>query len=526
MTKSDLTGIDRRSFLRTTAAAGAATVLTGSMLSRVALGQQRGGTLRAALLGFNVVNTLDPQKAILNSDFWALSTMFNALVKFDGQMKIVPDLAENWSISPDLTTYTFNLRKGVKFHDGGEMTAEDVKFSLDRIRNPDIKVPNQKKFEKITAIDIVNKYTVRIKTSEPFAPLLTFLSSMPTGAQIISKTAFGKIGEEGFAKNPVGTGAFKIKEWRANEKLVFVAHKDYFEKGMPYLDGVDLLLIAEETSGITAILGGQIDLASTAPFADVPKLEKDPNITVTKVPGFNNRFMAMNLTKPPFNDVNFRRALSMSIERPAIVEAVLFGEGRPLAGAIPAALPWAYTKSRDICTFNPERAKAELAKSSVKPGTEVKVITWGSGWWKRWTEIVCAQVNQVLGMKFSPEVLEANVAFQKFRANDMEAQNTGWIGRVELDEYLGELFHSKGARNFNGYSNPKVDTIIEASRREFDQAKRGDLARQAEDIIAEEVALLFCFNANAHSMMSKKVKGFVALPSQSLGSQFPPVSLG
>lgn len=133
MTTHDSNGIGRRSFLKGTAAAGAATMVTGPMLSRVALGQSRGGTLRAALLGFGVVNTLDPQKAGLNSDFFVLTTMFNTLVKFDGQMKIVPDLAESWT-NPNPTTFEFKLRKGVKFHDGTEMTSDDVKFTLERAR--------------------------------------------------------------------------------------------------------------------------------------------------------------------------------------------------------------------------------------------------------------------------------------------------------------------------------------------------------------------------------------------------------
>lgn len=526
MTTHDSNGIGRRSFLKGTAAAGAATMVTGPMLSRVALGQSRGGTLRAALLGFGVVNSLDPQKAGLNSDFWVLTTMFNGLVKFGEGMKIVPDLAESWT-NPNPTTFVFKLRKGVKFHDGNEMTSDDVKFSLDRVRSEQTKSPNRGKFTAIDNVEAVDKYTVRISTKTPFVPLLTFLTNMPTGSQIISRKAFEKMGEEAFAKAPVGTGAFKFKEWKPGEKLSFVAHKDYFEKGLPYLDAVDIPLIPEEPSGITAILGGQIDLASTAPFADVPKLEKDPNIVVRKTPGLNFRFCALNLTKPPFNDVYLRRALSLATDRQGIVTAALFGEGSPMWGSIPPAISWAFEKKpRELCVFNPERAKAEFAKSNAKAGLEAKVITWGSSWWKRWTEIFVAQVNQILGVKFSVEVTEANTAFQRFRTNDMEAQCTGWIGRAEADEYIGECFRTGAPRNFNGYSNPEVDKLIDASRQEFDQAKRGELIKKAEDMVVEEMPFIFTMNNNAHNMWTKKVKGFVSLPSQAFGSQFPPVSLG
>lgn len=526
MTMNDSNGMGRRSFLKGTAAAGAATLVTGPMLSRVALGQTRGGTLRAALLGFGVVNTLDPQKAALNSDFWVLSTMFNGLVKFDGSMKIVPDLAESWT-NPSPTSLVFKLRKGVKFHDGNEMTSDDVKFTIDRVRSEETKSANRAKYASIDSVEAVDKYTVKVNTKVPFVPLLTFFTNTTTGSQIISRKALEKMGEDAFAKAPVGTGAFKFKEWKPGEKVAFVAHKEYFEKGLPYLDAVDIPLIPEEPSGITAILGGQIDLASTAPFADVPKLQKDPNITVSKTPGLNFRFIALNIQKPPFDDVHFRRAVSLATDRQGIVAAALFGEGSPMWGATPPAISWAFQKKpRELCVFNLERAKAELAKSKYKAGTEASVMTWGSSWWKRWTEIFVAQMNQNLGVKFTVEVTEPNAAFQKFRANDIQAQATGWIGRVEAEEYVPECFRTGGPRNFNKYSNPEVDKLVDASRVEFDQAKRGDLLKKAEDLVVEDMPAIFTMNNNAHNMWTKKVKGFVPLPSQNFGSQFPPVSLG
>lgn len=519
-------GIGRRGLLKGGAALGVATIASGSLLARTAMGQQRGGVLRAALLGFGVVNTLDPQKAALNSDFWCLSTMFNSLVKFDGKMQVVPDLAESWT-SPDQTTMVFKLRRGVKFHDGSEMTSEDVKFTIDRVRDEATKSPNRSKFTAIDKVEAPDKYTVRITTKEPFVPLLTYLSNMPNGSQIICKKALLAMGEDLFSRKPVGTGAFKIKDWKPGDRLVFTAHKEYFEKGLPYLDGVEIPLIPEETSGITAILGGQIDLASTAPFADVPKLEKSPGITVAKSPGLNWRATYLNIHKPPFDDVHFRRAVSMAFDRQAIVDAVLFGEGRPMWGCIPASIPWAYQSTpRPLCVFNAERAKAELAKSNVKPGAEVKVLTFGSGWWKRWTEIFCAQVNQTLGMKFAPEVFDSNVFMQKWGKNEMDAAAGGWIGRVEADEYIGDCFHTSGSRNYGKYSNPEVDKLIEASRREFDQAKRGELIKKADDMIVEDCPVIFTLNNNAHNMWTSKVKGFVHLPTQSFGTQFPPVNLG
>lgn len=517
-------GLDRRTFLKASAAAGLATGL--GVLPWTTTVNAATGHLRAGLVGFSVVNSLDPGRAALNSDFWALSALYNGLLRLSPDMTLEPELAESWSREGD-TTLEFKLREGVKFHDGEEMTSEDVKFSLERVRDEAFGSPSRGKFLAITAIDTPDKYTVRITTAEPFAPLATFLHNGTTGSQIISKKAYETMGAEQFGRTPVGTGPFKIIEWRPNERIVMTAHTEYFVAGQPAAAKCDIILIPEETSGASALKAGDIDVASSLPFAEAGQLEQDPAIKISRLPGMNFRLTVLNNNKAPFDDTHFRRAVSMAFNREAVVKAAIFGEGSAMHGCTPPAIAWAYRKSvREVCQFNPERARAEMANSRYKPDeVEVAVETWGAGWWKRWTEIFVANTNQVLGTRFRTEVLDPNTAFQRYKAMECTAQNSGWIGRMEVDEYMGDCFHTKGSRNFVKYSNPKVDALIEKGRTEFDQARRGQYYMEAEDLCVEDCPVIFAINNNAHSMWRTGVEGWVPTAGQALGSQLGPVTV-
>lgn len=517
MTKSRRQGVDRRTVLGT----GAAVAASGMIPPWLSSPAHAAGTLRAGITGYNVINTLDPGKHSLIPEAYLVWALFNSLVKFNSKMEVVPDLAESFA-AKDGTTLEFKLRKGVKFHDGSEMTADDVKFTIERLLDEKFASPNKGKVSEVKEVRIVDPHTVMIVTTQPFAPLLAFLTNARTGTQIVPRKVVEAVGNEAFGKAPVGTGAFKLKEWKANESVTLAAHEGYFMPGQPTLATVEVPMIAEESSGVTALKGGQIDLTSTAPFADIPTLEQDKSLTVLKQPGMNCRFIALNHRKPPFDDIHMRRAVSMAFDRNAMVKVVLFGEGVPSHGLIPPSLAYAYeTKPRETAVYNAERAKAEFAKSKYA-GTKVSapILTWGAGWWKRFIEVFTLQVNQTLGTNFTVEVNEANTVYARLRAGDYHGSVWGWLGPVDPDEYVGEILHSKGWRNFFGYSNPKVDELAEKARAELDMKARGELYKEAENVAIEEAAVLPCFCSNIHNLMSTRVTGFTQLPYSNFGDQF------
>jgi peptide/nickel transport system substrate-binding protein len=515
--------VTRRTVLKSGAAAA---VAAGAGLPWT-LGSARAAsqTLRAGITGYDVINTLDPGKASLIPEFYVIWGVFNCLLKFNEKMEIVPDLAQSYKVGAD-GSYEFKLRPNVKFHDGTTMTADDVKFTLERLLDPKFAAPNHSKVSAIDEVVAVDPLTVRIKTKEPFAPLLTFLCNARTGTQIVAKKAVQTLGAEAFGKKPVGTGAFMVKDWTPSQRVNLAAHPHYFISGKPRMSEVAMPFISEETSGVTALLGGQIDLTSTAPFADIPNLEKDHAIKVYKQAGLNTRFIALNNRKPPFDDVHFRRAVSMAFSREAMVKVVLFGEGVPSHGLIPPSLRFAYNpKPSPLTTYDATRAKAELAKSKYKEGTEAAILAWGSGWWKRIVEVWTAQVNQTLGTKLRVEVTEANTVYARQRAGDFQGSVWGWLGFVDPDEYLYDILHTKGYRNFQGYSNPKLDDLLSKARQEFDRSKRGAMYKQAEAMMIEDMPLVPCFCSNIHNLASTKLSGFVQLPYSNYGDTFQNLKL-
>jgi peptide/nickel transport system substrate-binding protein len=485
---------------------------------------QAGSTLRAGITGYNVINTLDPGKMSLIPEAYIVWALFNGLMKLDANSNPVPDLAESFSVV-DNNTIEFKLRRGVKFHDGSDMTSDDVKFTLERVLDEKTNSPNRSKVSALTRIDVPDAHTVRLVTKEPFAPLLTFLSNARTGTQIVPRKGVTAAGDE-FGKRPVGTGAYMLRDWRPGERVTVSAFPGYFG-GSPRIETVDMPLIAEESSGVTALLGNQIDMTSTAPFADIPNLERNAAVTVMKQPGLNCRVISLNNRRAPFDDPVFRRACSMAFDRNAMVRAVLFGEGVVAHGLIPPSIGYAFGGTqRPLCTFDPARAKAELAKSKYPNGAEAEILTWGQSWWKRMAEVFVAQCNQTLGTKFTVQVTEANTVFQRHRSGEYQGSVWGWLGLLDADEYLFEMLHSTGWRNFYGYANPRFDDLVTRARSELDQAKRGALYKEAENVMTEEMPILPLFVSNVHNLMNKRVQGFRQLPYSNFGDQFGHMTLG
>ncbi|QDL94625.1 ABC transporter substrate-binding protein (plasmid) [Paroceanicella profunda] len=514
--------LDRRTLFK---GIGAVASLGAFGLStRAALAQTT--TLRAAITGYNVINTLDPAKASLIPEFYVIWSVFNGLLAFDETMKIVPDLAESYHALED-GGLEFRLREGVTFHDGSALTSEDVKFSIERLLDPDTASPNAGKVGQVDRVEVVDPLTLRIYTKEPFAPLLTFLTNARTGTQIVSKSAFEAMGAEAFGRAPVGTGPYKIASWDSGTGLKLTAHDGYFGGPGSFTD-VEVPLITEEASGVTALKGGQIDMTSTAPAADVEQLMKDPTIQVARQPGLNTRFISLNLTKPPFDDVHFRRAVSMAFQREAMVKAVIFGEGVPGNGVIPPLLGDYHNPApRDVTSFNPEAAKAELAQSKYAADAHpVTVVTWGGGWWKRMAEIFAAQVNQVLGTSFTVEVTDSNAAYSRQKSGDFTASVWGWLGMVDPDEYMGDIFHTDGWRNFGRYSNPEADALIEAGRAEMDPARRAEIYREVETMVLADAPVVPCFFSNIHNLLRADLQGFRQKPYSNFGDQFHDMHMG
>ncbi|CAM3586371.1 Solute-binding protein family 5 domain-containing protein [Bordetella sputigena] len=511
----------RRSFLRGAGAAAAAPLLQlpGLALAQSAASQ---GLLRAGITGFNVINTLDPAKASLLSEFYVIWASFNSLLKFDAQMGLVPDLAESYA--PVDGGFEFKLRRGVKFHDGSDMTADDVKFTLERLADPATGSSNRGRFSGIREIRVLDDYRLQILADHSRAILLSSLTNTRTGSQIVSRRAYERLGAAEFERRPVGTGAYRIMDWKANSVVELQAHEAYFVSGKPRLARVSMPLIPEESSGMRAVLGGQLDLTSTAPFADVKSLESRKDVRVFRSTGLNNRYITLNTRRAPFDDPHMRRAVSLAINRDVLVNAVLFGEGKASGSLLPPSLS-GQDRLPELARFDAERARAEFAKSRYKPGATGVVLGWGSAWWKRFAEIAVAQVNQVLGTRFTVEVYDSNTVYSRLKAGDYDAAVWGWLGLTDPDEYLGETLGTGKWRNFQGYSNPAVDELLEKGRDTVDRDERARIYQRAEALAMEDMPAVPCFVSNIHNLASPRLQGFEQLPYGNYGDAFQNLTL-
>lgn len=520
------TGISRRDFIKYSGLSlgvlGASTFLPNGKL--LAASPKYGGHFKPASVGYPVIRSLDPAISSLICEHQTTWVMFNALVRFDADMNIVPDLAQSWSL-PDEKTYEFKLFEGIKFHDGTDCTAEDVVFSLERVRDPSTGSPHKDKLLEVDEIRALDKNTVRITTKKPFAPFLSYLCNARTGTQIVSKKAVEKYGAD-FGKNPVGTGPFKLVDWKPGEKLEFVKHEKYFMKGLPYVDKVTEYLIQEESTATNAIMSKDVDLLSSVLFSDIKALQETKGIEVIKQPGLNIRFVMLNCQKKPFDDLNFRKAFAHSFDRKHLLDAVLYGEGVIAHGIIPPSIKWAFHPTLNAQFFNPEKAREYLKKSKYgKTDLNFSILTFGTGWWKRWAEIIAAQSSEVLGVSVKVDVLESGAVATRLQTGDYQSGVWGWRGLVEPDEYAFDNFHSKGTKNQSKYVNPKVDELLEKARTTLAQSERAKSYHMAEEVIADEAPYAYCFIQMEHNALRSPVKGFVQLPFNAFGQQFDRVWL-
>ena len=325
------------------------------------------GTFRVAV-GVDP-DTLDPVQMTTTTVANMVDYVIETLTFIDPEGKIQPGLTESWSVSPDGLQVTLKLRRGVTFHDGTPLDAKAVKWNLDRVKDPALRVPIRAPFP-MKEIEAVDATTVRVTLTRPSAPFVSALSW--TTSAIVSPAAADKQGNE--YKNivhPVGTGPYVFKERKKGESLT-VTRFDRYWGTKPHYDTVVFRIVPEAATRESLILAGQVDLIVLPPIADLPALGKNPAVKVLLAPSDRTIFIAMNNTKPPLNDVRVRQALNYAVDKNAIIQSVLFGAADLMdAPMAPSLFGYCRTGAYE---FNPGKAKQLLAEAGVKPGTKIPFI--------------------------------------------------------------------------------------------------------------------------------------------------------
>lgn len=429
--------------------------------------------------------TMDPSQVSDLVSFMVFFQIYDNLIQFDQDDKLVPALAESWDYNQDGTEITFHLRDDVTFWDGTPLTAEDVVFSYERAIESSYTSSSTNMMDRMEYVD---ENTCKLILKFPYGPIEYCIGSAQLG--IISKAHFEKVGAEGYSRDPMGTGAYEYVSWASGDKIVIKANENYW-KGSPRIKNVTFKIITDGTTAVLALQNGEVDLIDTPPKADRQSLVDDSNINYLETEIAASVFVAFNNGKPPFDDVKVRKAFMMAIDKQQLVEGAVEGLGTPLNTWWPTPIGgWDDNTQLEGIPYDPEGAKALLAEAGYENGLTVTLLTTDSQTYNKPTEVY-QQMLRDIGVTANIEKLERSTFFDRVQSDrDYEVCVLASTTSVPDVDYIYSTFHSSNiseGRNYMVVDNAELDRLLEEGRAETDQEKRYEIYRQVAELWNEEV---------------------------------------
>lgn len=451
---------------------------------------------------------LDPALITAAASFQIIAPVYDQLVSFDAGNQPQPSLAESWE-TPDDTTFVFTLREGVTFHNGRALTAEDVKYSLERIANPDTKSPWASQLEPITAIEALDDRTVQMTLSEPYGPLLATLSS--GWAAIVPQEEVETSGD--LQATMVGTGPFALTEYTADTRTVMSAFPDYWEAGLPEVGTLTWSILPDESSRLAAIRTGEIGLTTLADAASVELAGQSEGVQVINQETTDYYLLGLNTQEAPFDNVAVRQAISLAVDRQAIMDTVFFGNGSVTGPIVPTLGDWATPVdqlplySRDL-----DRAKELLAGAGLEDGFTMSIVA--SPLYPEFINIalVIQQQLQEVGITVELDQVEWGTFIDRWVARDFQSFVSFNGSGNDPDRALYPALHTGGSVNAFQFSDEAIDSLLEQGRTTLDPAQRQEIYREAEQKIAEAVPAIFVSTRLAYFAHRDDVTGFEPNP--------------
>ncbi len=480
------------------------------------------------------VATLDPAIGYDWQNWSMIKSLFDGLMDYvPGTTDLRPGLAESYEISEDGLTYTFKLRPGVTFHNGREMTAEDVKYSLDRVTNPTTQSPGAGFFgmiegfdaamsgeaEGLSGVTVVDPLTVQIRLSRPDA---TFLHVMALNfASVVPREAVEEFGPD-FGRNPVGTGAFRLAEWTLGQRLVFEKNPDYWRESVPYLDQIVFEVGQEPVVALLRLQNGEVDLVGDGiPPAKFQEVMNDPAQADRVVQGgqLHTGYITLNVTQPPFDDVRVRQAVNMAINKDRIVQVInnrAVTANQPLPPSMPG-----YTEGHEGYAYDPEGAKALLAEAGFADGfqTELYVMNTDPN----------PRIAQAIQQDLAAVGIDASIQ-SLAQANVIEAGGAGtapmiWSGGMAwIADFpdpanfyypiLGCAGAVEGGWNWSRYCNEELDAMAAQADAMSDPAQAEERLQMWSDVymrVMEDAPWVPVFNEERFTMRTPRMGGEDAL---------------
>ena len=486
-----------------------------------------GGSWTSVFAGDPVMNSTI---ALGIPSFWSSAILFDALTKPDERGRPVPNLAERWDISSDGKTYTFYLRKDVKWHDGRPFTADDVKFTMDTIKDPKTNTSLRGNFGPVERVDVVNASTVRFTLSRPYVTLLSWLYTYSgivpkhilEGKDVNTYTDFSK-------KTPIGTGPFKIREYRPAE-YVMLERYDAYHGAKSYLDRVIWKIIPDTNAAVAQLRAGGLDFISNIPPTAVRPLQQDRNLEVMFVDAARYDFVALNLNMPMFQDKKLRQALAHALNRQALLNVGTEGFGVLAHGPIgPAHGDWYNRRLRPL-PYDTARGAALLAEAGWTDTDGDGIVEKNLGDGRRTPlrfkllhfaarqdhESMAAIIKEnwrQIGVDVVLDPTEFAQVQQNIIRRGYEGLLNSWNTLHDPDLYT--YFHSSTAMagpNYAVWRNADADRLLEAGQSEGNVARRREIYNKFQELVRDEQPMIFTFHPKELNARSRKVQGLMRAP--------------
>jgi peptide/nickel transport system substrate-binding protein len=446
-------------------------------------GADSGNTLVAAVSA--QPDQLDPHVTTAYPSFQVLENVYDTLVTPAAEdLTMEASLAESWETSEDGLTWTFALREGVTFHDGSEFDSADVVYSYNRIIDEELS--NSFRFQNVASVAADGPRTVVITLTRPTPNLLERIGSFK-GMAILPENAAEDLD---LTTEANGTGPFRLESSDASS-TVLTAYEDYWG-GAPSVGQIEFRYITEPAAALTALQNGEVQWTDNVPPQQIESLAGDDSVELRTTPSVDYWYMSMNYGRPPFDNRDVRRAISFAIDREAVAEAAWFGAAQANQTAIPEDSFFYY----DYSPFehDPAQARQLLQQAGVQTPLQMGLmVTDEFPETVTAAQVIASQLEEV-GIEVNIETLDFATWLDRQGAGDYDSFYLGWLGNLDPAAYYQEQHQTDGPNNYQGYSNPQVDQLLQAASGETDEGARKELYDQAAQIIVDDVSYLYLYN--------------------------------
>jgi peptide/nickel transport system substrate-binding protein len=481
--------------------------VSAAAVSGPALAQKQGGVLKIAVP--SVKPGLDPAFTTTADGYMLTQAIFSNLVRIDENLEVQPQLAKRWEPNENNTVFRFELVQGVKFHNGRELTAEDVVFSIKRILDPATGSQGRKFLGPIKDVKADGKYAVVVELTQSFADLPIQLAN--PFARIIAKENLDKI-----SSAPIGTGPFRLKEYIQGSRAVLVRNPDYFERGLPHLNEFHQVYLKENAAQLAAIKAGQVDVLYQVADSLIPLLRNVPDIEVRHAAAPAFQAITFFIDKKPTDDPRVRQALRLAADRPAMMVASAGAYGTPgndtpvspVSRWYEARLP---ERKQDI-----NRARKLLAEAGYPNGIDLTLYTSSARPGLEEAAVAFRESVKAAGIRINIQSVDIARLYSEIARKPRENTlvHLNWLGRPTIDESLTPYYRSGAGFNYSGYSNPRVDELLGKGQSAKSPAERKAIYDEVQRILWEDGPDLIAYFRAYVTAVRKNVKNYRLIPVQ------------